>query len=253
MYAGIIKAMVTILTPLAMKAFRVIQENTNEEGSRQSDIGSSHPDIITKNETVENAVINSGAQRQIPIMVSWPVTRIPIRITSKFGWRKLPNGVKGFHAGVDFQTWDSNRAVLAVEDSYVVKVVQVDKEHPERFRYNEKTKTWDEVAPKGRAWTPYIELIGVHSKNKYVYKHVKAGVLVGKQVSAGEAIGKAGNYGYSMGEHLHFEVYDYIEKTGKYSAAIDGIKYLQQVLQLRGEVLFGKTTEAAIKQKEKDA
>ncbi len=245
--ASIIKSLATVFTPLVLKAFRFIQENAIEDGSKETDIGVRTPGITAKDEHSEKKVLHSEKPKEIPISVSWPVKRIPIRVTSRYGWRTLPNGVKGFHMGVDFQTWDSSKEVVAVEDSYVTKIVQMDKKYPERFKYNSKTKQWDEIAPKGRAWTPYVELVGIYSKNKYKYKHVQSRVFVGQKLSAGDVIGVAGNFGYSMGEHLHFEVYDYIEKTGLYSNAIDGLKYLKQVLKLGGDVQFGKTTVPEIK------
>ena len=86
----------------------------------------------------------------------------------------------------------------------------VDSKYPVRFE--QKDGTWvdlikSEEIPKGRAWTPYLILKGKHTGIEYKYKHVDPSVEVGDEVEAGTQIGRSGNFGYSMGGHLHFEVW----------------------------------------------
>lgn len=75
--------------------------------------------------------------------------------------------------------------------------------------------------PEDRAWTPFIIGIGVHSKNLYKFKHTDPKVKKGDEVSAGDLIGKSGNYGYSLGAHLHFEVWPWDEKAQDWKKETD--------------------------------
>lgn len=162
----------------------------------------------------------------VPRKLHFPVKRDPVVVTSPFGVRYL-QGVKQMHIGVDFRTNDS-RIVRAVEDGIIKKVLGVDKDYPERFKWNGK-KWVPSGSPKGRAWTPYVVLIGKYTKNRYVYKHIAASVKEGAIVEAGENIGETGNYGYSMGEHLHFEYYDWIEKKKDWAEASDPMLYFRKM------------------------
>jgi murein DD-endopeptidase MepM/ murein hydrolase activator NlpD len=72
----------------------------------------------------------------------------------------------------------------------------------------DKTKgEWVTIAPKGRAWTPFIYAHGVFSGVQYVFKHVRASVKAGDNVKAGSVIARSGQLGFSQGPHLHFEVW----------------------------------------------
>lgn len=143
------------------------------------------------------------------------------RITSPFGDRVLRiNGsdVKRFHSGIDLA---GDGPVYAVEDSIVQKVLLPDQKYPCRFKWT-KENGWVQYAPKDRAWTPYIILVGKHTQTLYKYMHVnacsyeKGSLKAGQHVKAGEKIGEAGNLGYSLGAHLHFETW-LLGKNGKYN------------------------------------
>lgn len=132
------------------------------------------------------------------------------RVTSPYGIRTLNidgKSVRQFHMGVDF---GGTGPVYAVEDCIVTKALVHDKEFPARFEHRDGT--WVDLIkskeiPKDRAWTPYIIIKGKHTGNEYKYKHTEPSVNVGDEIVAGDQIGRSGNYGYSMGAHLHFEVW----------------------------------------------
>jgi murein DD-endopeptidase MepM/ murein hydrolase activator NlpD len=77
--------------------------------------------------------------------------------------------------------------------------------------------------------TPYVVLIGKYTKNRYVYKHISPLVKEGDSVYADDNIGETGNYGYSQGEHLHFEYYDWLEKRGIWADASDPMLYFRKM------------------------
>lgn len=170
--------------------------------------------------------------------ICWPVSRLPIVITSKYGWRELQKGdKKTFHNGIDFKTWDS-KPIKACETALVYEIVLPDYKYPYVFKYDPTTKRWTRNdIPKGRAWTPRIVLIGKHSNNQYVYKHCDAikGLKEGQIINVGEVIGTAGNYGYSMGEHLHFEFYDFLENKGTWAPASDPLVFFEKNARLNKE------------------
>lgn len=155
-----------------------------------------------------------------------PVQSNPAVVTSPFGERFL-QGVKQMHIGVDFKTVN-NRMVRAVEDGIIKKVLLKDNEYPCLFKWS-GTKWVSAGVPKGRGWTPYVVLIGKYTKNKYVYKHVQAEVREGQEVKAGDILAQTGNYGYSMGEHLHFEYYDWLEGKNTWAAPSDPIVFFRKM------------------------
>lgn len=163
----------------------------------------------------------------IPLIMpkfSAPVKRRRVVITSKFGWRVLKwdgKKRKNYHTGVDL---GGSGNVYAIEDSIVQRVLLPDKKYPCRFKWTRKG--WKTVAPKGRAWTPYVILIGKVSKTKFKYKHVKSKFKVGQSMKAGQVIGKAGNLGFSMGGHLHLEIWPL--KGKKHKSPVDPIKWLKR-------------------------
>jgi murein DD-endopeptidase MepM/ murein hydrolase activator NlpD len=150
--------------------------------------------------------------------ITWPVAKLPAKVTSKFGWRTLKadgKDIQNFHSGVDFSTSGKPDAI-AVEDMIIDAILDVDKKWPARFKWTDKG--WVSVgAPTGRAWTPFVVAIGIHTKTKYKFKHIapKAGLKVGQKILCGAVIGKYGQLGYSMGEHCHFEVWPFVETAKK--------------------------------------
>jgi hypothetical protein len=131
------------------------------------------------------------------------------KITSPYGKRLLNGVIPSQHKGVDFS--GSNDYALAVCDMIIKKVVLPYDKYPCLFEYNTKSGKFDKIKgiPNYRAWTPYIiaEPIEVtENKITFVYKHVRATVPESFIVNEGENIADIGNFGYSMGKHLHFEV-----------------------------------------------
>lgn len=140
-----------------------------------------------------------------------PVRIVSARVSSPYGYRTLKidgKSIRQFHIGTDF---GGTGPVYAIEDSIVIKSLASDKKHPVRFE--KRNGNWVDLIvsgeiPKGRAWTPYINLQGIHTGNIYKYKHVDPSVNVGDEIQAGTEIGRSGNLGYSMGAHLHLEVWE---------------------------------------------
>lgn len=146
-----------------------------------------------------------------------PVFVCPVdepHITSPFGPRTLNiNGKpsRQFHLGIDL---GGEREIKIPEDCIIKTVLKRDEKYPVRFHY--ENGTWVDLIstkkiPKIRAWTPYVIAVGVHTKNQYKFKHVDSVVSAGQEVKAGMTIGRSGNLGYSMGAHLHFEVWPWNE------------------------------------------
>lgn len=138
------------------------------------------------------------------------------RVTSPYGWR-LIQGQRRFHNGTDYT--GQNRSAQAPTDGIIKKIVQPDTQYPYKFKYNNKTGQFDAVPniPEGRAWTPYMVLQCLWDENiRFVFRHgiVPNCLEAGTKVSAGDDIYKIGNYGFSMGDHLHFELV--ILKNGKW-------------------------------------
>jgi len=127
------------------------------------------------------------------------------KITSPYGMRTLPGRKPVFHYGVDFT--GKNKSAVAPCDVIIDKVLPVDSGFPCRFKLVKGVFDLDSNVPVGRAWTPYVIC---HSKDNpditFIFKHISPVVTVGEIVEEGETVGSIGNYGFSMGEHLHFEV-----------------------------------------------
>lgn len=127
------------------------------------------------------------------------------KITSPYGLRTLPDRTEKFHYGVDFT--GKNKECYTVCDLEIDKITQPDFEYPCKFKYVNDKFVLDESVPIYRAWTPFIICHAVHDSNLvFIYKHIKSFVTAGQIVSEGIKIGELGNYGFSMGSHLHFEV-----------------------------------------------
>ncbi|MFQ3855950.1 M23 family metallopeptidase [Leptospira kirschneri] len=162
-----------------------------------------------------------------------PVFVCPVNephITSPFGWRSLNiNGKlsRQFHLGIDL---GGERGIRVPEDCVIKTIRKRDERYPARFHY--ENGTWVDLIstrkiPRDRAWTPYIIAVGVHTKNQYKFKHVDSYVSIGQNVKAGMVIGRSGNLGYSMGPHLHFEVWPWNEKKQSWPTPMDPAKFLK--------------------------
>jgi len=177
------------------------------------------PEVENKRKVSEGQILQkllayatSDTKLEVPdvskdCFIVWPTIHTPPRITSKYGKRTLNiNGKRrvNFHSGIDFGTAEE---VIAVEDMVIQEILLPDFKYPCRFKWSRGT--WVPAAPKGRAWTPFVKAVGIFTKNLYVYRHVNAieGLAVGQRIKAGNTIGTAGNLGYSMGSHLHFEIW----------------------------------------------
>lgn len=230
--------LLNFLLPLIGRFFNKLEKqnhyNTPEQ-ERIATLGGHASQVSTKKVLSETEPTLTEKQ----IQIFFPVTRFPIHITSRFGFRDLwGTGKLSFHNGVDFRTWESPECV-AVEDSIVKKIVDVDPQYPERFKYDPATKTWKEIAPSGRAWTPYIVLVGKYSKNMYVYKHVKkfSNIKLESEIKAGEKFCISGNYGYSKGIHLHFEFRNFNEEKNEWDKETDPMEFFRK-MNLNIEVQF---------------
>lgn len=136
----------------------------------------------------------------------WCYPIVLVRVTSPYGWRKLM-GRRVWHNGVDYS--GSNTYALAPTECVIKTVLAPDKEYPVKFKYNERSNQFELIRgiPEGRAWTPYVIAEAVHEKVRFGFKHVDPLVKPGDHLVAGQNVAKIGNFGYSMGAHLHFEVY----------------------------------------------
>jgi hypothetical protein len=167
----------------------------------------------------------------------------PWRITSPYGERTLTidgKKVKQMHIGVDV---NGARDIFTPESVIIKKILPLDTKYPNRFIHDPKRGYIDGIAagkiPKGRAWTPYILAIGVHTKTLYKFKHC---VVKGKKYDVGSEIEcdtlfcVSGDFGYSMGPHLHLETWPYVQvpvvsqyESGKthWPKPVDPIKYFE--------------------------
>ena len=129
------------------------------------------------------------------------------KITSPYGMRTLPGRNPVFHYGIDFT--GSNKFALAPCDITVDRILEVDREYPCRFKLIKGKFEIDNTVPLGRAWTPYVI---AHSSDSpeisFVFKHISPvkGLSVGDIILEGGKVGELGNFGFSMGSHLHFEI-----------------------------------------------
>lgn len=144
------------------------------------------------------------------------------KITSPFGKRTLKGFKPSFHKGVDFS--GSNESALAPCDLLIDSILIPDNEYPCLFEFDETKGIFVRIknVPIGRAWTPYVIARPIDLKYEgiqFIFKHVNPVVTEKEVVKEGEPVGLIGNYGYSMGKHLHFEII----KDGKF---IDPVKWL---------------------------
>jgi murein DD-endopeptidase MepM/ murein hydrolase activator NlpD len=206
----LLNALLPLITPFLN--YKKIEKKSN--GWNNSEIAESQTNILQKKPEIVPTSCEDKVIFYKPVRVE--------RITSPYGFRTLNidgKKTKQFHLGVDF---GGNVPIYAVEDSIITRVLSPDYQFPVRFKYT--NKTWvdlikAEKIPPGRAWTPYVILKGIHTGVEYKYKHVFSHLKIGEKILAGAVIGNSGNFGYSMGGHLHFEVW----VKGK---AADPIQYL---------------------------
>jgi murein DD-endopeptidase MepM/ murein hydrolase activator NlpD len=177
------------------------------------------PEIEAKAKEIDDqrvAALREIAPDALPPEYDWPVRDRPPRVTSGFGPRILHiqgKKIHNYHIGVDFGAGEG-APILAPEDMIIKKILTPDPKYPVRFTWDHKARTWKNTAPKGRAWTPYVKAVGKHSGVFYAFKHVRArkGLKAGQEIALGEEFCVAGNLGYSMGSHLHFEIWPYRDK-----------------------------------------
>lgn len=170
---------------------------------------------------------------------TWPTMQY-MKVTSPFGWRYLTidrQKKRRFHIGTDFA--HSREPCCAVEDMEIRKILKVDTQYPVKFKWT--PNGWKRLKiPKNRGWTPYVKAVGLHTKTWYSYKHIKPlpKMKLCDIIKCGEPVGHDGNFGYSMGPHLHFECWPYSEfmvDTQAYGAThwpepVDPVKYLTEKL-----------------------
>ena len=126
-------------------------------------------------------------------------------ITSPYGDRTLQGQPKAFHYGTDFT--GQNKIAIAPCDIIIDRIKPVDPLYPCRFDFVDGKFVENKNIPEGRAWSPYVIAHAVNNDNlSFVFKHVLPIVKAGEMIPEGEGVGQIGNYGFSMGGHLHFEV-----------------------------------------------
>lgn len=211
---NIVNTILNLLPQLAAKLASASETKTNYWNSANAEEGSKQ---------LSHAYC-AGLARLHEHSGRWQMPVSDDTITSPYGWRTL-QGNRHFHAGVDYTGY--NIYGTAPTDCVIKKVLQPDYEYPCRFRYNPATgKFEDALVPKGRAWTPYVVALCAHDTNvRFVYRHGNSLRNTGEYVKAGDAVVAIGNYGYSMGAHLHFEV-QLLGADGKWHTT-DPHKYLQ--------------------------
>ena len=156
----------------------------------------------------------------------WPV-KIQ-KVTSPYGWRRIL-GRKRWHNGVDYS--GRNKIAYAPCEMVIKKILMPDTHYPVKFRYNPTKGKFEKIKniPKGRAWTPYIIGVCAFDENiRFAFKHVKAEVKVGDVIKVNKPICSIGNWGYSMGAHLHFEIH--LKNRGKWQN-VNPVDFLQGKIQ----------------------
>ena len=111
--------------------------------------------------------------------------------SSRFGWRTHPlTRKREFHRGLDIKT-RAGIPVVAAADGTVV------------------------TAQRNRLLGNTVEIVHDASPYKTLYAHLKGyadGLKAGQKVKRGQVIGSVGNTGRSTGAHLHYGVYDTMQK-----------------------------------------
>ena len=108
------------------------------------------------------------------------------RISSGYGNRP---SLGDYHNGIDLIGLDGDREVVAVKGGKVVM---------SRMVTSHANRTWE--------WGNYVAVAQEDGVTAY-YCHLDSRIAKqGQTIEAGDPIGIQGNTGYSLGEHLHFEV-----------------------------------------------
>lgn len=139
-----------------------------------------------------------------PAASGW-VQPVPGKIVSPYGPRADGNGGTRLHAGDDLQANRNDVIVAAAAGT----VSFADCDH--------NTGNCDvDGSPKtpGCGW--YVDINnGAGIATRYCHMVRRPDVHVGQQVQAGQRIGLVGTSGHSSGPHLHFEVHEGVDCTGK--------------------------------------
>lgn len=109
-------------------------------------------------------------------------------MTSPFGPRVLENGDNRFHHGEDHVGLDSKNVICPTNG--IVASSQI--------IYNKSNKTWE--------WGHYVKIDDLNGYYLFFCHLYKRLVYVGQTVDKNQVVGIEGNSGYSIGNHLHFEV-----------------------------------------------
>lgn len=115
------------------------------------------------------------------------------------------------HLGIDFGWGDGlycNQPIIAIEDGTVVGCAD----------------GYDNTYPDERIYGNYVNIS--HGGGYWsIYGHLLKGIMVvkGQTVRKGQVLGYMGNSGYSMGQHLHFELR---KGTNEKVNSIDPLDYL---------------------------
>lgn len=125
---------------------------------------------------------------------------IPIKdykITSPYGYRIL-RGKKEFHDGIDFISVTGDKNVYAIANG----IVEYDMDN-----YDDSLRWTDKHHSAGNM------IIIRHTINGAIYyaRYLHLGentVSKNDFVNEGDILGQYGDYGYSFGAHLHFDLYD---------------------------------------------
>lgn len=172
----------TITVQAGDTLYSLAREHGTTVGALLSANNLSHPDIYvgqrlrvipSADMTPAAAVFRPGGVTNL----AWPARGI---ITSRFGYRTLPNGSTDVHNGIDIDA-KTGDPVYAAAAGVVTKA------------------EWH----GGLGYAVFIQSGSI----EYRYGH-NSELLVreGEHVQAGQVIAKAGNTGFSFGSHVHFEV-----------------------------------------------
>lgn len=129
----------------------------------------------------------------------------------------ITQGFKGVnvHSGIDFG-WNGSvpgadhQFIVAAEDGTVVSAVD----------------GYGNTYPKSKIYGNYV-ILKHEDGNFTVYGHLEKNsvcVKKGQKVAKGDPVGRMGNSGYSMGQHLHFEMR---KGANKHNNAVDPLPYLR--------------------------
>jgi murein DD-endopeptidase MepM/ murein hydrolase activator NlpD len=125
---------------------------------------------------------------------------IPIkdyRISSPYGYRIL-KGKKEFHDGIDFVSTSGDTNVYAIANG----LVEYDMDN-----YNDALRWVDKHHSGGNMIIVKHTINGNYYYARYLHLGQNT-VSKNDFVNEGDVLGQYGDYGYSFGAHLHFDMYD---------------------------------------------